>query len=614
MLAVGGPDAIGCASHPTPTLTEAATIRRLFLPSALSLALIPIVATPVDAGLTRFSGARSASAPAGFAAAGSLAWTNDAEWLLGPQAVFMGLTASGWGWSDPFGSAPLGSAGLLEAAPPSAWSDSISVRMGGMGAVDGFAASLARLESHVEQPASRKARAMFTLLNGASAVDHNGLLIAKGDDRAWFRGGSHGARRSELGSMGLSGEHLWFASGGTIRGDHESSARYTQTGYGNEQAVGGVREGGRGENGEAQWRWSSASRSMRVQAIRSHEGRGSRGHGILFAESRRDAATNQGTIEVADSMTLGRLSLALTLGSERVVRVTPGSSEPRREWKAGRWWSSLGLERELAGGRLAASLGGGRHSAPERAAERWQLAPSIEWHRPSERWDARVFAERTITPVWSDLEPSTPAFMQDVWWSGAEAGVGASDGTWAKAVVSFGRVHQRATLVRYPVRDLALRLGWQRDADLSTLSLLSLSSGAHLGPVALDASAFVQGRPSDSGQPSVDPGMGGTAGAEGAVRLFQGDLAVRLRLQMAVVGERDLEYTVYDGVDPLRLPAYATFGAHLRATLGDATLGIRVTNLEDRRRLQVWIDPATGAPALDVGRHLTFEIVWPLFD
>lgn len=534
--------------------------------------------------------------------------------MLGPSHTLLGLAAGGWDWRDPFGSGAFVAPGVPESAPPSAWADSLHSRFGGMGAAEGFGAPLARVEAIVVRPAARRARAVFTLLNGTSAIDRNSLLLARGDERSWFRGGSHGARRGALGSLDLSGEHLWFASGGTVRGDHETWARYSQAGYGNEQRLGGLREGGRAESGEAGWRWRGEGRTFAVRASRAQDGRESRGNGVDFAESRRDAATDEFLLEAGDSLGAGLLSARLSLGRERVVRVTPAGARPVEAWRAGRGWLSVTLERPLAGGALQASLGGGRHDAAQRTEERWQLAPSLEWQRTADTWSGRLFVDRTLTPVWSDLAPTVGAFMQDVWLAGAEGSVGTRTRTWLEVGVSAGRVGQRATILRYPVRDVALRLGWERDEGAHPLAIASVAAGAHAGPLALDARAFAATRSEEQSQPRVDPGVGGSAGVEGALRLFSGDLAVRVRGQMAVVGAREIEYSAYDGVEPRELPAYVTFGASLRATLGDATLGLRVSNLEDRRRPQVWLDPVTGQPALDAGRQLVFEILWPLFD
>lgn len=599
-------------------LTEAATIRRPHLADAVRvspiLAALVLAAPVVHAGMLSASGPGTASPRAAFAATGRPAWTSDAELVLGSSATLLGLAAGGWDWRDPFGSAAMASPGSPESPPPAAWADSTFVRLGQLGAVQGFGAPLARVEATVRRPTARRARAVFTLLNGSSALDRNSLLLARGDERSWFRGGSHGSRRGGVGSMDVSGEHLWFASGGVTRGAHDTWARYTQAGFGNQQVLGGLREGGRGESGEVGWRWGRETRSLEVRARRAHDGRESRGNGIAFAESRRDAAADELALVASDSITGGWWTARLTLGQEHVERVTPTASLVRQAWRADRAWVALEHERVLGNGRLSLALGGGRHSAPERREERLQLAPTLAWEWQSGTRSVRLFADRTLTPVWSDLAVDVPAFMQDVWLGGLEGAVGRRGGSWLEAGVAAGRVAQRATILRYPVRDIALRFGWQRDEGTSPLLLASAAGGAAWRALACDVQGFVQTRPEEQSQPRVDPGVGGSAGLEGRVKLFRGDLDVRLRAQVDVVGERDLESTAYEGVAPQTLPAFSTFGAHLTATIGDATLGVRVTNLEDQRRRQVWIDPVTGEPAKDAGRQLMFEIVWPLFD
>lgn len=593
---------------------EAAAIHRLLLTGALALATLFAPPARAVAGAWEFDGPGTASVPSGFARPGLPAWTADAEWTPGLAPVFLGLAAGGWSHTDPFGSAAPMWPAQTALAPPSAWADSVVVRMGGMGAGRGFGAPLLGVRSLAVRPLGRKARAVLTVLNGGSAVDRSSLLLDRGDERAWFRGGSFGARQGAIGSMDLAGEHLWFASGGTVRGDHETWGSYTQAGIGAQQALGGLREGGRSENGSAGWRWARGAREMSVELRRFHEGRDSRGNGIDFPESRRDAASEGAGLGIGDSLAIGRLALRVDAGRERVVRVTPSEDEPREEWKAAHVWASLTLARGWLGGDVLLALGGGRHDAAARAAERWQLAPSAEWEVRREGWSVRAHADRTVTPVSTDLAPGVAAFTQDVWLGGLEAEAGSRASHWASAGVAAGRVAQRATLLRYPLRDLALRIGWRHEEGGERLAILALAAGTRAGPLRFDARGSAQTRPSGTTQPRVDPALAARAGVEAAFALFTGDLQLRLRGEAAYVGERELESTAYSGVEPRRLPGYATLSLHARATLGDATLGVRVTNVEDARRPQVWIDPATGEPALGASRHLCFEIVWPLFD
>jgi hypothetical protein len=51
--------------------------------------------------------------------------------------------------------------------------------------------------------------------------------------------------------------------------------------------------------------------------------------------------------------------------------------------------------------------------------------------------------------------------------------------------------------------------------------------------------------------------------------------------------------------------------------LGDATLALRATNLEDVAHPQSWTDPSSpfpGVPADGTGRQYRFDISWPFFN
>jgi hypothetical protein len=177
-----------------------------------------------------------------------------------------------------------------------------------------------------------------------------------------------------------------------------------------------------------------------------------------------------------------------------------------------------------------------------------------------------------------------------------------------------GRTAERALWLRYPVRDVSLRVGARRERGTQPLALVAAAAGIGGPGLRLEADGFASAAPEPREQPRVDPAVGARLALSTGTRLFQGDLALRLRIEGAAVGARDLEHSAYDGVAPRVLPAHGTLSASLCATLGDVQFGFRAERLEDRRRPQVWIDPATGAPALGPGRELVFELVWPLFD
>ena len=65
---------------------------------------------------------------------------------------------------------------------------------------------------------------------------------------------------------------------------------------------------------------------------------------------------------------------------------------------------------------------------------------------------------------------------------------------------------------------------------------------------------------------------------------------------------------------PHRLPSYTSLGGAAVLTLSDATLTLRVRNLEDRPQPQVWISAATGRPAQGPGTELRVSFAWRLFN
>jgi hypothetical protein len=110
-------------------------------------------------------------------------------------------------------------------------------------------------------------------------------------------------------------------------------------------------------------------------------------------------------------------------------------------------------------------------------------------------------------------------------------------------------------------------------------------------------------------QPQVDPSRGGRVLAELGFKLFQGDLAVRPRLEVWAVGPRESEATPSHP-----LPAYGSIRAALELTLADATLLIDGRNLADRRATRTWVDTITGIEASGPGRELRVTLIWRLWD
>ena len=144
--------------------------------------------------------------------------------------AYLGLVAGGVRMRD--GILPIAGPwpGVDEIQPPLAWYDSASVALGERAGWDGFSASFVNLNGFATPPQGGKPRAAFTFVNGASAVNRTGLLLARGDRGGWFRGGALAQSRAGTALLGLRGEHLWFVEIGRRRGMHTFSGSYSQRG------------------------------------------------------------------------------------------------------------------------------------------------------------------------------------------------------------------------------------------------------------------------------------------------------------------------------------------------------------------------------------------------
>src|SRR5262249_35297521 len=172
---------------------------------------------------------------------------------------------------------------------------------------------------------------------------------------------------------------------------------------------------------------------------------------------------------------------------------------------------------------------------------RWQAAPSLVWRAGQESRQLRLYAERVVTPIWSDLAPGVKPFVQDAWVAGVDASVGNPSRQWLRVGVLGADVGNRAALGRFPVRDIMLRFGWTPDAVRVQDGMVTAATGARRGAWAIEASGFSRVRAAGTQPVKSDPAIGGRAGAETGFRAFAGDLAVRLRFDAAWVGGREKE-------------------------------------------------------------------------
>jgi hypothetical protein len=280
-------------------------------------------------------------------------------------------------------------------------------------------------------------------------------------------------------------------------------------------------------------------------------------------------------------------------------------------------WLAARTERPWLGGTLEAQLGGGYASAAVLKQERLQMAPSLVWRRDLGKRRLRLYAERVVTPLWSDLALGTLPFTQDTWVGGADVESGDHAHRWLDVGVLGADVGGRALINRMPIRDLSLRYGWTTDPLHTQDAMVTVAAGTRHGEFALDASGFARVRPRALFAAQVDPAAGGRAAAEAGVHVFSGDLGLKLRLEGAWVGARENASLPEYFVQPRPLAGYATFNASLAISLGDARMVLSGTNLEDQPHPQIWTDlssPFPGTPAVGSGRQYRFELAWPFFN
>jgi hypothetical protein len=561
-------------------------------------------------------GSSAGTLPAWWGRPGSPGWVSDAALAGGLPSHFAGLVAGGFGLRDPLGPAMLPWPGVAEAQAPLAWYDSVAVIVGEGAAWRGFGSAIVSAEGVLAPPSGRRPRSVWTAVSGSSGIDGNGIFVSRGDTRSWLRGGAVAAKRGGIGDLDIAGNHLWTFGGGARRGAHVVEGAFAQRGSAERQRD-GLGESARGGSGWGQWRWNDSTRAVSLRLSRGQDSRESYGvGGVSAAYSRRDAQSNVAELE-ATMRRGGREWGARVEVRESFAARWTGSVANRDAWRERAVWGAARHTRTLGPGRLELQLGGGRDDAPQRSRERLQLAPGMTWRLGSGPRSLRVFGERAVDPVWSDLAPGTPAFVQDSWIGGIDLRA-AGTNTHALAQVVVGTTGQRATMLRYPIRDATLGIGWQREGSRYAFTLGSAEAGARWRALMAEASGYLLARGGDEGQARVDPTSGASASLTAAFRLFTGDLGVRLRGEAAWIGPR---FT--DARDPFfedtTLPGFSTLSAVAELTLGDAVFALHGDNLENVRHDETWVNPVaspTGASVLarDAGRSVRFELVWPLFN
>ena len=424
------------------------------------------------------------------------------------------------------------------------------------------------------------------------------LLLQRGDARRWIEFDLRSGRRGPVEAYGPMGYHRWGASGELRSGAHRLSGSFMQRGVGFELAS-AERQSAAGLSGTLAYRWARGMTRAGLTYARAYDAHESLAPGV--ETSRRDADGNRLEASVGRDVRGGSLDARLSWERERVRREV----DPRFDAISDTWWGGVRLVRDLGDGKLRLDLGGGRSGGANRGA----FAPSA-WYG-FDRRDAfgGVFVARRPNPVWSDLEPGEAPFLDDRWVYGLEAGTRRATGLSVQGELLLGRVKDAAVLARLPFEELWLRLGAVREPGWSDFALATARGEWRARHSRIGVEGFGLRRDRSELQPAVDPTGGFRAWTETEFRLFTGDLGLLLRLDAAGVGGREVE-----SATPTRLPAYVTFGASARLSLGDALVVIRLRNLEDEAHAEPWIDLKTGSPALGPGREFVLALTWKLFD
>ena len=568
-------------------------------------------------------------------APGRPGWVADYAMGTGLPWNWLGLVAGGVALRDgllPGAARPW--PGIDEIVAPRTWYDSTAVVVGEGGGWRGFSASLVDLQAFAGTPVGRRPRASLTVVNGSSAVDRNGLMISRGGDQSWGRAGALDEERSGSGLLGQRGQHVWFGEFGRRFGTHNVSVSFSQRGVaggtrtdashfipGVAPPFVGFHEDARGEAGQLAWSWSGPDRSLSARLSRSHDHRESYENELFTFFAEREAQDDALTLEATQGQEGRSRGLRLELHRAQVRRMSDPrfvlTAQPDFEITQGTAWLAARDQRPLAKGTLELQLGGGHVDTPDRESERWQLAPSATWRLGPASRRLRLYAERVVTPVWSDLAPGVRPFVQDVWLGGADVTLGLPARQWLEVGGVAAEIAGRARLIPTPVRDIALRYGWTPELVRVQDAMATVSAGVRRGAWALEASGYSRVRPEGSQPAQVDPAVGGRVRGETGFRAFSGDLGVLLRLEAAWVGPRENESLPEYFTPPRPLAGYATYSAAAALQLGDATIALRATNLEDVAQPQSWTDPSSpfpGTPADGSGRQYRFELSWPFFN
>ncbi len=523
-----------------------------------------------------------------------------------------GLVVGGWTLEEPRrapGALPW--PGVLSSRTPLAWYDSLEARPDGGGAWAGFDDALAGLRA-TSAPGGHKARSTFSLANGSQALEEYSLNLARGDSlRDVGVEAMSGTRGAEDGFEEL-GRHLWGARTALrVRGQRLEGS-FAQRGEAG-RLEGGESQAASGRSGTLAWsarRGDLAWRLGFARGLDRHESFG----GVLL-DSDREAQETRIVAEARRAWGPRDLAAKLEWTDASVTRFASGAFADR----AHSFWAVARSVVPAPGGRLELAAGLGRHDG----IRRLEAAPSAAYTTRAGSVATTVAVERQVTPVWADLAPGAQPFLQRAWVATAKAATPDSLAWHARASLRGGRVYSRALADRLPLEDLWLRSGLRPEYGTYDFALAEGGvdwQGAHAEVgvegfgLAHRSTALPVGAQRN---PRADPDAGFRAWLGGRARLFTGDLLLRVRGEIEGAGAREVEAFGFRlaGLDTLRrLPAFVTASLLVDLVIGDATVAIRLRNLEDRPRELPWLDTSTGLPATTGKPTGSFTLVWRLFD
>lgn len=558
-----------------------------------------------EAGAAALAGSGLLDAASWWGEPGRAGWLPGAWFGLAPPPSLAGLVVGGWQLAEP-GRAPPSTPwpGVCQARSPLAWYDSLEVRGMGDGALAGFGGTLAGLRAH-PPVGEQRARSTFFLVNGPGGLDENAITLARGDSLRSFGVDVTSGKCGAVGGLQLASRHLWGARGNLVRGRHQFEANFAQRGAA-AQLAGLEEQSASGRSGTAAWRWQRGGTGWTAAFSRGWDRHESSGG--LLAHSSREAQETRLAAGFGQARDGRGVDARVELTEASVRR--SGSGAFSRESRG--LWGALRTDVPVAAGRLDLVLGAGRHGG----VDRFDVAPSAGFKLRALGFDAALGLERLLTPVWADLAPGTEPFLQHAW-IGTMRLATAQPGAWrTRASLRAGRVYSRALLERLPLEELWLRRGLRAEFGTYDLALAEGGlewEGRHAGAGLEGFGLAHRSTTTPEGvarAPGSDPDAGFRAWLGGRITLLGGDLDVGLRGEAAGVGAREAQ------VVPLRrVPGFVTFALVGEFTLmNNAVFVLRVRNLENRERAQLWTDSATGLPALAERRNLTLSFVWRLFN